>query len=81
MIYPVAPFSPLVASPGEEKGLLHTANKVTVLICVTRACIIVVMAARVCSHSTVCAYMDVIHYLQTLEPIPCAAVCTRAVSL
>lgn len=76
VIYPVTPFSPLVASTGEEKDLLRTANRVTVLVCVTRVCVFAVTAARFCSHSTVCVYVDVIHYLQTLEPIPCAAVCT-----
>lgn len=81
LIYYITPFSLLVASPGEEKGLLCTANRVTVLIHVTSACVFVVMAARFCSHSTVWVYVDVIHYLQTLEPIPCAAVCTRAASL
>lgn len=80
-IYPITQFSPLVASPGEKKDLLRTDIRLTVLVHVTRACVFVAMAATFCSHSTACVYVDVIHYLQTLESIPSAAVYIWAASL
>lgn len=66
--------------PWKRENLIYTANVVTGLVHVARTCVFVVVAARFCSHSTVCVYVDVIHYLQTSEPIPCATVCIWAAS-